>query len=188
MHAITLPIITERLRLRLFTEGDFAAYAAYHCQPEVYRYLYAPVPSESELEKNLDDAINGRLENKGDILFCAVTLRDTDELIGEALLKLINPDALQAEIGYIFNPAYSGKGYATEAVGALLARGFTEGGFHRICARLDADNDGSVGIVKRLGLRQEAHFRQNDSYDGRFGDELVYAMLKEEFLAKAETR
>lgn len=185
MHEITLPIITERLRLRLFTENDFAAYALYHRRADVYRYLYAPVPSEEKIKQNLDEAIHGRLNNKDDILFCAVTLRDTNELIGEALLKLANPDALQAEIGYIFNPAYSGKGYATEAIGALLERGFTEGGFHRIFARLDADNKGSVGIVKRLGLRQEAHFRQNDCYDGRFGDELVYAMLKEEFLAKA---
>lgn len=54
-------------------------------------------------------------------------------------------------------------------------------GFHRIFARIDADNHGSVKVAERLGLRREAHFRQNDRHDGRWGDEFVYAVLAEEW-------
>lgn len=181
MHSITLPFSTERLRLRRFTPDDLHAYAAYHRLPEVYRYLYASPPDQAKLEANLAEAVTSRFSEDGDIFYCAVTLLDSGELIGEVLLKLANSTALQAEIGYIFNPVYAGKGYAIEAVRALLERGFTEAGFHRIFARLDAANRGSIGVVERLGMRQEAHLRQNDRFDGRWGDELIYALLKQEW-------
>lgn len=181
MHSITLPFNTERLRLRRFTPDDLHAYAAYHRQPEVYRYLYAAPPDQAKLEANLAEAVAARFNEDGDIFYCAVTLLDSDELIGEVLLKLANGAALQGEIGYIFNPVYAGKGYAIEAVRSVLERGFTEAGFHRIFARLDAANRGSIGVVERLGMRKEAHLRQNDRFDGQWGDELIYALLKQEW-------
>lgn len=179
---MTFPVTTERLRLRRFTATDLAAYGDYHCLPEVYRYLYAPTPTWDQLAEQLASTLHSELNNDGDTLYYAVTLKETDQLIGEVLLKLASKAALQAEIGYIFNPAFAGKGYATEAVRAVLARGFSEAGFHRIFARLDADNQGSVGIAERLGMRKEAHFRQNDRFNDQWGDELVYAILKQEFV------
>ncbi len=181
MFSMNFPIITDRLCLRQFTQKDLIAYGEYHCLPEVYRYLYASPPEPEQLEYQLSSAINSVLNNDGDTLYYAVTLKESDELIGEVLLKLASKDALQAEIGYIFNPAFAGKGYATEAVRAVLAQGFSDAGFHRIFARLDADNHGSIGIVERLGMRKEAHFRQNDRFNGIWGDELVYALLKQEY-------
>uniref|UniRef100_UPI0035C6CCAD GNAT family N-acetyltransferase n=1 Tax=Serratia quinivorans TaxID=137545 RepID=UPI0035C6CCAD len=186
MHLITLPFTTERLHLRRFTPADLDAYAAYHYLPEVYRYLYAPTPDEAQLTSLFSQAITSRFTEDGDILYCAVTLKDSGELIGEVLLKLANGAALQGEIGYIFNPAYAGKGYAAEAVKSVLDRGFAESGFHRIFARLDAANQGSIGVVERLGMRKEAHLRQNDRFNGEWGDELIYALLQEEWCQTRE--
>ncbi|WP_367115321.1 GNAT family N-acetyltransferase [uncultured Agrobacterium sp.] len=78
-------------------------------------------------------------------------------LLGEVLLKIASADALQAEVGYIFNPAFRGKGIATEAARATIKLGFVELGFQRIFARLDALNRGSVDVVERLKMRKEAH-------------------------------
>ena len=54
-------------------------------------------------------------------------------------------------------------------------------GFHRIFARLDAANQGSVGVVERLGLRREAHLIENDQFNGQWGDEYIYALLAREW-------
>lgn len=48
-------------------------------------------------------------------------------------------------------------------------------GYHRIVARLDAKNQGSIGIVERLKMRKEAHLIQNDRFNGIWGDEFIYA-------------
>jgi len=73
------------------------------------------------------------------------------------------------EVGYIFSPAYSRQGYATEAVRALLEVAFFELGARRVVARVDARNTASRALLERLGMRQEA-------------SEVDYAVLAREWL------
>lgn len=175
------PYATERLTLRPFVREDRDQYTAYHALPEVYRYLYAEAPTGGALNDQFETVLGSRFERDGDVLRFAVVLQEDRVVIGEVLLKMASRDALQGEIGYIFNPAFAGRGYATEAVTAMLRVGFETLEFHRIFARLDASNAGSVGVVERLRLRREAHLIQNDRFNGRWGDEYVYAMLKAEW-------
>ncbi len=63
----------------------------------------------------------------------------------------------------------------------LLRLGFDGLGMHRIIGRLDARNTGSANLLKRLGMRQEAHFVRNEFLKGEWTDEAVFAMLAEEW-------
>lgn len=179
----SLPVKTDRLILRRFQPADMAAYASYHSRDDVYRFLYASPPSAETLKAQFADLLSAPFEKDGDTLRLAVIRHDDEALVGEVLLKVASAEALQAEVGYIFNPRFSGRGYATEAVGAMITLGFETFGYHRIFARLDALNVGSIGVVERLGLRKEAHLIENDRYDGTWGDEFIYAVLKREWTA-----
>jgi RimJ/RimL family protein N-acetyltransferase len=178
-----LPLHTSRLSLRPFRPGDFEAYAGYHARPDVYRYLYSAPPGEEELRSQFETARKDDLSQAGDTLRLAVERKSDVALLGEVLLKIADTAALQGEIGYIFDPRHAGAGYATEATGAMLAAGFRDIGFHRIFARIDTQNQPSVRLAERLGLRREAHFVENDRFEGRWGDEFVYAMLAREWHA-----
>lgn len=180
-HQIWLPIVSERLVLRPFEPSDRANYDAYHTRPEVYRFLYTPVPDEDVLAEQFSAAMSTRLEEDGDTLRLAVIRQVDSALLGEVLLKMANKAALQGEVGYIFNPTFAGAGYATEAAQMMVGFGFRQCGFHRIFARLDPLNAGSVGVVERLGFRREAHLLQNDRFDDTWGDEFIYALLKAEW-------
>lgn len=177
------PSSAPRLQLRAFMSSDFEAYAHYHRQPAVYRYLYADAPQDTAVlqAQFARDALPQRLTQEGDTRRFAVVRSSDGCLLGETLLKLASAAARQAEVGYIFDPAYAGKGYATEAVALTLAQGFGDLGFHRIFARLDAANQGSVGVVERLGMRREAHLIENDQFNGQWGDEYIYALLAREW-------
>ncbi|NTF40339.1 acetyltransferase [Rhizobium sp. AC27/96] len=172
---------TERLILRRFVPEDFEAYRAYRSLPEIYRFLYRDPPTLAVMKERFDARLNSSFCEDGDALLCAAIRREDGALLGDVSLKLASKAALQAEVGYTFNPAYAGKGYATEATGAIITLGFEKFGFHRIFARLDAKNAGSVGVVERLGLRREAHLIQNDRFNGIWGDEYVYAVLRQEW-------
>lgn len=174
---------TARLVLRPFRVEDFDAYRSYHQREDVYRFLYSRPPEADVLRANFEAAMQPGLARDGDTLRLAVERVEDGAVIGEVLLKLADGAAKQAEVGYIFNPNYGGSGYATEAVEAMIGIGFREFGFHRIFARIDTLNHGSVGIVERLGLRREAHFIENDRFDGVWGDEYVYATLAGEWQA-----
>lgn len=178
---------TERLVLRGFIPDDFAAFSAYRSQPEIYRYLYSDPPSADQIRERFDASLNARFSENGDILRFAVVRRQDDVLLGQVSLKLTSSYARQAEVGYIFDPAHAGKGYATEAVRALITLGFSKFDLHRIFARLDALNKGSVGVVERLGLRREAHLIENDRFNGVWGDEYIYAILKREWMRTKPT-
>ncbi|NTG50228.1 GNAT family N-acetyltransferase [Agrobacterium rhizogenes] len=178
---------TERLILRGFMPEDFEAYSAYRSLPSIYRFLYRDPPSAEALRERFDASLNSYLSEDASSSRWAVLRRKDDILLGEVSLKLTSKAALQAAVGYIFNPAYAGKGYATEAVRAVIDLGFSTFGLHRIFARLDAQNTASVGVVERLGLRREAHLIENDRFNGVWGDEYIYAVLSHEWADGAGT-
>jgi RimJ/RimL family protein N-acetyltransferase len=147
----------------------------------VYRHLYRQPPNENEAKQKFEEMCAAAFDRDGDCYRLAV-IRTVDEVIlGEVVLKLASTSALQAEVGYIFNPEFAGHGYASEATCAMIDIGFGHFAFHRIFARLDAANGASRALVERLGFRREAHFIQNDRFEGSWGDEFVYAMLAKEW-------
>lgn len=177
---ITLPHKTKRLTLRWFTAEDFPAYADYHSRPDVYQYLYSSPPEGNALQEQFNKIVRHVFVEDGDAFHLAV-VNENEDIVGEVLLKLASKEARQAEVGYIFHPDFAGNGYATEAVRAIIDLGFERLGFHRIFARLDTQNLGSVGVVERLGLRREAHLVENDCFNGAWGDEYIYAILAREW-------
>ncbi|NVD99387.1 GNAT family N-acetyltransferase [Massilia sp. BJB1822] len=175
---------TPRLLLRKFAASDFDAFRAYHCLPEVYRFLYNDPPEGEAMRACFETVRTAPFAADGDKLTLAVCRREDGAVVGEVLLKLGSTAALQGELGYLFNPAFHGQGLALEAARAMLDFGFAELGFHRIFARLDSLNTASARIAEKLGMQREAHLRQNDRHKGVWGDEFIYALLRSEWDAK----
>ncbi len=120
-------------------------------------------------------------------ILLAVERRDDDRLVGEVSLIWRSVADQQAEIGYILHPDAHGQGFATEAALALLAFGFGEVGLHRIYARCDARNLASARVMQRLGMVQEAHFREHTHVKGQWDEELIYAILDREWQERASS-
>ena len=180
----TYPMTTERLILRPYGAGDLDALYETLRLPEVVRYLYWDVKDRDEAAKMLErrttcDAIRA----EGDWLVLAVVLKEGGALLGDVVLKWESAEHRKGEIGFVFNPAYHGKGYAYEASRALLRLGFEEMRLHRIVGRCDARNTSSARLMERLGMRREAHLVENEWVKGEWTDELIYAMLDREWAA-----
>jgi RimJ/RimL family protein N-acetyltransferase len=118
----------------------------------------------------------------------AITLRGDDAgaaaaCIGNCGIRRKDHNEFEADIGYELNPAFWGRGYATEAARAMIAHGFTEMGLHRISAWCVGDNLGSQGVLKNAGMKLEGRLRDNEWYKDRWWDTLMYAVLAEEWRA-----
>lgn len=178
------PIETERLRLRPFTRGDVDAVAAYRSREDVTRFLFdEPMSREACAEVVQARVGQTTWTQEGDRIFLAVERADDASMIGEVLLLLRSVESRQAELGYTFHPDYFGRGYATEASRAMLRLGFEQGGMHRIYARCHARNEASRRVMERLGMRQEAHFREHLLVKGAWDEELQCAILEDEWRA-----
>jgi RimJ/RimL family protein N-acetyltransferase len=175
-------IETERLLLRPFRENDLDDLHAIRSLPEVVRYLYGDVCSREEVEELLAErAAMTSLSDDDDALVLAAARRDDGRVIGDVVLWLRSRKHRQGEIGFAFHPDAQGRGYAREAATALLVLAFGPLGLHRVFGRTDARNDASAALMRRLGMRQEAHFRENEIFKGAWGDELVFAVLESEW-------
>jgi RimJ/RimL family protein N-acetyltransferase len=85
------------------------------------------------------------------------------------------------EVGYVLHPDHVGHGYATEATAAMLELGFDGLSLHRIIGRIDARNDASAAVLRRLGLRQEAVLIDNEWFKGEWSTEIDFAILEDEW-------
>lgn len=106
--------------------------------------------------------------------------------ISDGMGQLHVPDGpwrrAEAGIGYAIDPAYAGRGHATEIASALLSLAFDELGLHRVTAGCFADNVASWRVLEKTGMRREQH-GVRDSWHAEHGwiDGLTYAMLAEEW-------
>lgn len=181
----TYPIETARLTLRPLEDGDLNDLVEFYSRPEVVQFLYWEVRSLAETKQALDQKkLITRLTEEGAGLVLAVVLKATGKVIGEVTLFWRSQEHRQGEVGYIFNPDYQGYGYATEAATVMLALGFDELKLHRIYGSCDARNVASYKLMERLGMRREAYFVHNEIFKGEWGDELIYAILEDEWRAR----
>ena len=182
---LTTLLRTERLTLRPFVADDFDALYSYQSRPDVVRWLYWDARSEVEVQASLELKLESTgITVEGDVLSLAVVLNGTGELIGDFILHLLSVEHRTAEIGFIVHPDHQGLGYATEAGRVMLRIAFGDLGLHRVIGRAEARNLGSVRVLEKLGMRQEAHLVENERVKGEWQSELVYAILEREWFAE----
>lgn len=179
------PVRTARLMLRPLTVDDAAALVAYRSLPEVCRYVpFEPMDEAAVLAKLRGRWAQTTIKSEGDGVLLGVQRADTAELIGDVGLWFKSAEHRSGELGWMFHPAHSGHGYATEAAQAMLGLAFEELGLHRVVARVDARNEPSLRLCERLGMRREAVLRQNEWFKGAWSDELDFALLEDEWSAR----
>jgi RimJ/RimL family protein N-acetyltransferase len=179
------PLVTARLNLRPFAAADFEDLYAINSRPDVTRYLYSEPGDAAQVRKVLDQKTGeSMLDEVGQRLSLAVVRPELNRVIGEVHLQWLSREHRQGEIGFVFHPDHHGKGFATEAAAVVLHLGFADLGLHRIIGRLDARNLGSARVLEKLGMRREAHFVHDEFFKGEWADQLIYAILDEEWTAR----
>jgi RimJ/RimL family protein N-acetyltransferase len=124
--------------------------------------------------------INTKVFNKEDTWY-QLGIFENGRLIGDIGIHFIGPDNKQCEIGYTISQNEQRKGYGKEAVIGLINYLFCQMGKHRIIASLDPNNEASRRLLESIGFRNEGLFIKS-VYDGsKWEDDLVYALLEEEW-------
>ena len=177
-------IESERIILRRFIDSDLPSFLSYRNDPDVARYQSWETTSLAEAEEFIQVQKGIQPGAPGQWFQFAIALKPTGELIGDCALKVSEHYSQQGEMGYTLAREHQGKGYATEAICSLLDYAFLDLNLHRIVAITDCENAASVALLERIGLRREGHFIENTWFKGKWGDEYLYAILKDEWLLK----
>ena len=169
-----LPIVTARLTLRRFADGDVSAILRLSADPSVHEV--ADELGTNEAEALAYVAKQRALEEfERDALFdLAIALRDGDEVIGMATVVR---GEVSAEIGYALHSDFRGRGYATETAAALLEVAFTERLVGEVQAQVAPSNARSRAVLERIGMSEDVAGR----IDVREAGDLGYAISREEW-------
>jgi RimJ/RimL family protein N-acetyltransferase len=173
------PFRSARLVLREFVEADLDEHARLFSYPDVVRYLYDDQMSSDELRAHFTRRLRQGARAEG--TWCNLAVEHDGVFVGEVGINLISAAHRCYEVGYVFLPEFQGLGFATEATRSLIDVAFATLNAHRVIARLDARNDVSRHLLERLGLRVEAHLVKNEFVKGEWTDELIFAVLEDEW-------
>lgn len=165
-------IMTERVMLRSLCPDDVPALKEWTSDPSLYLYWGA---SMGKNDKNPELLFKTAKKPTKSFHFGIFHLTDK-KVIGELWVYLIEKDR-NAKVAYRINPAYKGKGYATEALGASARFCFENTELMRLWTSVDARNTASLRVLEKCGFSQENYVKQ-----GKMGtsicDFYTYALEK----------
>jgi [ribosomal protein S5]-alanine N-acetyltransferase len=167
---------TERLHLRRVVNDDVNEIFALRSDKETMKYIPRPLAKTKEDALEHIALIDSKIENNEGINW-AITLKNDSKLIGIIGHYRINPEHYRAEIGYMLLPEYQGKGIITEAIKEVVKYGFEKMKLHSIEAVIDPENLISEKVLLKNGFVKEAHLKENECFEGRFLDTVIYSIL-----------
>ena len=180
MSVATPTLHTPRLRLRPFTVSDASALFALHSNADVLRYWDAPSWTDRGRAERFIAACR-QMAEAGTGTRVAVDRASDGRFIGWCSLTRWNADHRSASVGYCFDDAAWGHGYATEAARALLQWAFETLDLNRVQAETDTRNAASARVLEKLGFVREGTLREDCVVNGEVSDSWVYGLLRRQW-------
>ena len=171
---------TERLELRPVVDDDIDRILEYRNLPEVTYWLLRTEVDPDAFREAWLRAADDPDDHSVAVVLDGVVVGTVSLGVHDGMGQPGMPKRTEASLGYIFDPAYGGRGYATEAVTAMLDHAFDRLGVRRITAGCYAGNLASVRLLEKVGMRREQH-GIGDSWHDELGwvDGYTYALLAE---------
>ncbi len=167
----------RRVRLRPVQPGDLQKFVEWLVDPEVRRWL-AALAEAPTLQDEVEWYENSRA-NPDNVLWAIETI--AGQLIGTVELRVAS-HANRAELGIaIQDKSQWDKGYGTETVLQVLEYGFNELELNRIELTTDEENVRGRRCYEKCGFREEGLLRQHRIVEGKYGDTIMMAILREEW-------
>ena len=171
---------TKRLIIRRLTSADADEYYEIASNPIVSAETIWDRHETREDSINYLQRITKRFENREEVHW-GIIFKETKKLIGRTGLINIDPIHEKAELGYALSNQYWNQGITTEATYPLLEFVINEVGFNRLEARCRANNIGSYRVMEKLGLTFEGTLRKQLKIKGKFMDQKLYSILKDDY-------
>ncbi len=170
---------TERLQLVRFEERHLERMFMLRSSDEVMRFVERPRPERVEDVREML-INNNELVQRQEGISWVVELKDEKVLAGTIGFWRMKKEHHRAEIGYMILPEYWKKGLMSEALREVLRYGFDVMKLHSIEADINPENTASETILERNGFTQEAFFKENFYWKGKYLNSAIYSLLEQD--------
>ncbi|KNF08235.1 acetyltransferase [Gottschalkia purinilytica] len=173
-------IIGERIRLRGIERKDLELACRYMNDPDVILNLWTMIPYPMTMEKE-EKWFEEQNKNNNIYNFAIETINES-KYIGGCGINNLDWNNSTATVGiYIGDKNYRSKGYGTEAMKLLLDFIFNQINVNRVELYVFSFNERAIKSYKKNGFVEEGRLRQRLFRNGKFHDEIVMSVLREEY-------
>ncbi|PEJ51775.1 MULTISPECIES: GNAT family N-acetyltransferase [unclassified Bacillus (in: firmicutes)] len=174
-------ILTERLYLREVNITDTNRLFTILSREDVTKYYGLDALTNSSQVIDLIHFFREMYETRSGIRW-GIIEKETNKLIGTCGFNAYQERNKRAEVGYEIHPDYWRKGYATEAVKALLNYGFDMLQLNRIGAIVYPENLPSQKLLEKIGFTNEGLLREYLIQGTSVHDTYAYSILRKEWV------
>ena len=178
--ALPLPITMPRVLLRRPRPTDWKDLLEFLGNPELFRYAGTDPRTEEALVKWLEEDQWVKLTTPDATFSLAIEHASDKKAIGIIYFSFIQGDKCQGSFTIYVSPKFQRQGFGTEALEGLLDFCFNGISLHRISTACNSENTASAGLLKKVGMRREGEFLQDQMLNGAWANTTYYAMLAEE--------
>ncbi|URQ60348.1 GNAT family N-acetyltransferase [Pantoea alhagi] len=169
-----MQIDSSRLTYHPITESDWPFFLALYQDRNVMRFVADP----RDVDEIRRVAFNVRLPHwqRGSKHWLCLVL--TEKMSGDrvGVSGFIDRGQNTAEVGFLLNAAFHGKGYGTESLRAICQAAFALG-FSKLIATVNTGNQASKAVLEKAGFVQEETLRESYYLNGRWQDDWIFALL-----------
>lgn len=174
----------EKVLLREIRKSDIDYAVRWVNDPEVTQYLMIYPPISGIAEERWLQNIGENKDGKFAFFVIEAIEGETTKPIGNVELSHINHHSGNAEFGIaIFEKDYWSDGYGTEAAEMIIRYGFEQLNLHRISSFAHAFNERSLRMHRKVGFKEEGRRRKAYYRNGAYHDEVVFGLLKGDWVA-----
>jgi RimJ/RimL family protein N-acetyltransferase len=163
------PLLTERLRLRRSAPEDADTISAYRSDPEVHRTQGWERTDPVGVRADIEEMAHRSPGEPGGWVQFSVEERDGGRLVGDVGISPAEGEPGVMKVGYTISPDVQGRGYATEAVQALVHYALGTLDADVVRAYADADNAPSIRVAEKIGMRLIERFEHREGDETWFG-------------------
>jgi RimJ/RimL family protein N-acetyltransferase len=167
------PLETERLRLRRSMPEDAETISAYRSIPEVRRHQGWERTDPQGVREQIEEMARRAPGEPGGWVQLSVEERESGRLVGDVGLSAAEGEPGVIKVGYTISPDVQGRGYATEAVRALVEYAFDALGADVVRAYASEENEPSIRVAEKVGMRLV------ERLEHRYDDEVWYGVRYE---------
>lgn len=182
---MVLPLRTGRLLIRMLSERERDAFVVYRQKADVARYqTWTTDYSVADADALLAGQPEAGIPGPGDWMQLAVLAHTPgvrEELVGDVAVGVDASQPDTYELGVTIAPAHQGRGFAAEALSAVVDWLMSEHQAHRLVMQGDARNESVLRLISRLGFRHEGSVLEGDWFKGEWTTLERFALLRREW-------
>jgi RimJ/RimL family protein N-acetyltransferase len=171
---------TGRLIIREHQLDDIAAVEAYSTQEKFWQYLQVGELTAGAGKAYIERVIAEQALRPRTEFNLALTHKNEGGVLGNIRFGVTDLENGEGIIGYALAPEHWGKGYASEAVKAIIDFAFSTILMHRLYALVDIENKGSINVLEKCGFTYEGTLRENKISKGTRRSTHIYSLLAHE--------